>query len=144
MLSVHFNAADLERFGAFPREFRLAVRKGAWNFVARAASYLKDHTPAATGNLRNSIMPSTNPNGGTVLIGANYAGLVHEGRPAGAVSASAIKDWAKVKGLPDGAWMAIARSIEKYGTKGQPWVRDFMRSSELQTMLKKSMDDALE
>jgi hypothetical protein len=144
MLSANANADDLARLAAFPLEFRLAVRRGAWSFVARAASYLKDHAPAATGNLRNSIMPSTNTNGGTVSISANYSGLVHEGRPAGSVNASAIKDWAKAKGLPDGAWIAIARSIEKRGTKGQPWVRDFIRSTDLQNMLKKSIGDALE
>lgn len=143
MLSTQANSNDLGRLAAFPVEFKLAVRKGAWSFVGRAASYLRDKAPSATGNLRNSTMPSTTPDGGEVLISTNYAGLVHEGRPAGPVSASAIKDWAKVKGLPDGAWVAIARSIEKRGTKGQPWVRDFIRSSELQSMLKKSMGDAL-
>lgn len=104
--------------------------------LARAAVKVKQGAPQATSQMTNATRHQMlDELTGEIVIGTNYAGYVHNGRKPGGVDLAAIEDWAKVKGLPDGAAYPIARKIAKDGVKGEPWVADYVEGAEFRKMV---------
>lgn len=104
--------------------------------LARAAVRVKHSAPQATSQMTNAIRHAmTSETTGEIVVGTNYAGYVHNGRDPGGVDLAAIQDWAKVKGLPDGAAYPIAQSIARNGVEPQPWITDYTESSDFRNMV---------
>lgn len=140
MIHVQVSAADLaelmERLGGLPNAFLQDV-------VARTIPELQERAPKATSNLTRSVRPRVVDGEGEILFDTNYAGFVHDGRPAGDVSFDEIADWVKVKGLPESAAFPIAQSIRRKGTKPNPWVSDFVQSVDMRNVVQAAFVGAL-
>ena len=119
------------------------------NVIARAASAAKPLAPVATGQLASSGRSRMVGDGdGEIIFDTNYAGFGHEGTDpitsgSGGDFLLAIQDWVKVKGLPTEAAFPIARSIARDGVKPNPWLKDYLESSEFERMAEQLADREL-
>lgn len=104
--------------------------------LARAAVPIKHNAPDVTSRMttamRHRMLDELT---GEIVVDTNYAGFVHNGRMPGKVDPEAIEDWAKVKGLPEGAAYPIARKIAREGTEGEPWISDYIEGAEFRSMV---------
>lgn len=103
-------------------ELRVAFTRSAILVESEA----KKLAPVDRGRLRAGITHAVDssqfPTWAEVGTNASYAKAVHEGRRPGIMPpVKAIEGWAKRKGLS--AW-AVAKSIEKHGTKPNPFLAD--------------------
>lgn len=141
MIELRVNQSGLDeliaRLGWLPNEFLQDV-------VHRSVPELQELTPKATSNLARSARPRVWDKKGEVLFDTNYAGFVHDGRPAGGdVSFEEIEDWVSAKGLPASAAWPIAQSIRRRGTRPNPWINDFVNSVALRDVMQASINSAV-
>lgn len=125
--------AALEQLRGVPNQFVERV-------LARAASATRALAPVASGQLASSGRHRmTGPNTGELIYDTNYSTFSHFGTEPiragnGGEFLNAIKDWARVKGLPEAAAFPIARSIAKKGVTPNPWLQDYLESDKFQRM----------
>lgn len=79
----------------------------------------RGEAPHDTGNLQRQIGFEFQPFKISVTPNANYSAPVHEGSRPHMPPVEALKSWAKKRGI--NPW-ALARSMEKKGTKANPFV----------------------
>ena len=109
---------DLQKAGAYgEQQLKTALRRGA--IIIQRAERIE--APRDTSNMANRIdVSETGPLEVTISPRANYSETVHKGRRPGApVSAKSLEGWARRKGLNP---YAVAKSIERKGTKANPFV----------------------
>lgn len=141
MIGLVIDEAQLQQLiknlGLLPNEFLQDV-------VQRSVPGLQEAAPKATSNLARSARPRVWDGQGEVLFDTNYAGFVHDGRPAGGdVDFAEIEDWVKLKGLPEEAAFPIAQSIKRKGTKPNPWINDFVGSVAMREVIQQSLVGAM-
>ena len=78
----------------------------------------------ATGNLRRGWVKEFTPFYGRLSNTTSYASDVEYGTPPHYVSPAELEPWVKKKGLPPWLAKVISRSIEKKGTKANPFFSD--------------------
>lgn len=122
------------------KELRRAFTLSSLRVRDRAQRY----APVDQGHLRRSIAnrvdPSLYPSYAEVGTNLEYAKAVHEGRPPGKMPpVKALEAWAKKRGL--NAW-AVAKSIEKKGTKPNPFLANALQDSAKE--ITGEFEDALE
>jgi len=133
------------------RDVTLALDSGA-RTMARES---KIRSPKAFTGLANSIQSrKLGPMRFEVIAGKNYALGVHEGqKPGHRPAIEAIQKWIKVKGITphnplynirDLAWF-IASSIERKGTKAQPFMREAAeaKKGEIENVIAAGIESAL-
>jgi len=91
-----------------------------------ASGFLKDHIDY---NLIGFKLSFTMP---------EYAKYVEYGTPPHFPPVEEIREWCKTVGVPEDAAWAIAKAIEKRGTRPQPFIRPFF-NNKLLSILKKNL-----
>lgn len=129
MFNVRVDQSDLRQLEQQPARLRRGFRAITAGIAARAAVELRHDAPKASSNMANSIRHFSTDTGAEVLVAANYAVFAHDGRASGGVDPFALADWARSKGKTAQDGFAIARNIQRHGTKAKPFVKDFVESS---------------
>ncbi len=115
-IEAEINSEDMQKLAEQgQRAIALAMKYTAeevWANVAREA-------PTDHGRLAGSFQAEpVDDFSWRVYSNVSYALAVHDGRPPGDVSFSAIAQWANRKGLPPGP---VFWTIREYGTEGNPY-----------------------
>lgn len=114
-----------------------ALREAAFEIASRAVADLQaSDLPRWTNTLANSIVAVRTATGAKVLVRANYARWVHDGRKPGRLpNLDNLRDWAEDHGiLGERRLRAVAFAIKKRGIKPQPFLRDYANSDDFKLM----------
>lgn len=141
-VSVEIRGLDelTKRIEKFPAISEKHVNKAINRSLIRVLGEAKREAPfGVSGGLRDRWDVIVGRFTGVLRSGVGYAKGVEEGTPPHKVSASAIAPWAIKKGL--NPW-AVAKSIEKKGTKANPFLQRAVNHEE--GNINKEFGDALE
>lgn len=105
---------------------------------------MQSHVKVATGNLQRNIDWNVTEEGNNVILTFSmpfYAKYVEYGLPPmggegvnttraymSRKFVEAIKEWCKIKGIPEEAAYPIAKSISEHGTRPQPFIRPYINN----------------
>lgn len=114
------------------------ARDAAFEIASHAVADLQgdDALPRWTNTLANSIVAVRTSKGAAVLLRANYARWVHDGRKPGRLpNLDNLRDWAGDHGI-DGErrLRALAFAIKKRGIKPKPFLREYAQSPRFRLM----------
>ena len=82
---------------------------------------VRQRAPHAFGTLQRSVLPEVRYPQAEVSVQESYGRGVEEGVGPHRPPADAIERWIKKKGIPSKALWPIIKTIEKRGTKAQPY-----------------------
>lgn len=91
------------------------------NSTAHAQGEIRQRAPHAFGTLQRSVLAEVNYPEGQVEAQESYASDVEHGTGPHTPPSDAIERWIKKKGLPSNSLWAIIKTIEKKGTRAQPF-----------------------
>lgn len=119
--------------------------------VANLKSVLQRKNKRATGTLIDSIVPQIivqQDQSRLEILMADYATFVDQGRRPGGklVPLNSIKEWARIKGIPQSAAYGIAKNIQKFGIPATNFVREGLSLSqqEIQNILGEGYTEEIE
>lgn len=108
------------------KDIDILINKFGSEVIEAMKKELQTNGDVATGQLLNSLKVEISSDIKQTIIkflSVDYANYVEFGRKAGTYPPiSKIKEWTKVKGLPEGAAFPIARKIYKFGIKPKPFI----------------------
>lgn len=137
------------RLQAAPGLLRQALMQAAMGIARRSAADLGDSpdVPKWTGNLSDGMRAIPTGYGAMMLVEAQYARWVHDGRAPGTFpNVDNLADWAKDHGMPGAEW-AIARNIARRGIRAKPFLLQYVSSLQFSAMarqvLRNEVDHAL-
>jgi len=111
---------DIKKINEFIKKFGETV-------VNEQKKQLSKTDSIATGKLINSVnyrFTSTIQKIVIDFVSVDYGKYVDEGRKPGSFPPiSKIKEWCRVKGLPENAAINISKKIYKFGIKPKPWIK---------------------
>lgn len=133
-MKININVDELNRLAdnvnLASNELKPEVEKALEQAGSAVRSEARGLVPVDTGELKKSIsvmVKDANPMSVEVGPDVNYGADVEFGTKPHAVSAGALSGWAKRKGLNP---YAVAKSIEKKGTKAQPYLIPGLKNAE--------------
>lgn len=91
------------------------------NSTTHVQQQVRQRAPHAFGTLQRSVLPEVRYPVGEVTVQESYGRDVEEGTGPHTPPSDAIERWAKKKGLPSSALWPIIKTIQKRGTKAQPF-----------------------
>lgn len=91
------------------------------NSTTHAQGEIRSRAPHAFGTLQRSVLAEVNYPEGQVEAQESYAPDVEYGTTGHTPPADAIERWIKKKGIPSKALWPIIKTIEKRGTRAQPF-----------------------
>ncbi len=100
------------------------------NSTEHAKQEIRQRAPHAFGTLQRSVLPEVRYPEGQVEAQESYASDVEYGTGPHTPPHEAIERWAAKKGLPKGISWAIVKTIEKKGTRAQPFFKPGWEASQ--------------
>lgn len=137
------NQSGLDQLIGLPSRLKTAMQAAAIGIAQRAASDLRasDAVPKWTGNLTDGMRAIPTETGAMVLVEAEYAQWVHEGRSPGTFpNIDNLADWARDHGMKGAEW-AIATKLAQRGIAAKPFLRDYANSMAFESMAKRVLTD---
>ena len=112
------------------------------NSASHTQQQMRQRAPHAFGTLQRSILPEVNYPEAEVAANVEYAAAVETGTQPHRPPHDAIQRWAAKKGLPKGVSFAIVKSIQKKGTRPQPFFLPGWEASQeyIESQFTKVMD----
>lgn len=138
-VSITLTGNALARFGEMPGLLRDALMKAALGIAVRGAADLRDGdtVPRWTNNLADGMRGYPTATGASLLVPAEYARYVHDGRQPGKMpNIDNLADWATVHGMAGAEW-AIAKKIAAKGIKKKPFLENYVSSMAFEAMAKR-------
>lgn len=130
---------DFKRVGG---DSRPIVTAALTNSTNRTQQNIRRRAPHAFGTLQRSVLPEVRYPVGEVAVNEKYGAAVETGTGPHTPPHAAIERWAKKKGLPKGVSYAIVKTIQKKGTKAQPFFKPGWEES--QDYIKSQFDKVLD
>jgi hypothetical protein len=118
---------DIARAG---RDSTQLVTAALANSTEYGKQQIRSRAPHAFGTLQRSILGEVKYPVGEIVVQEPYGRDVEEGTKPHTPPHEAIERWAKKKGLPKGVSWAIVKTIEKRGTRAQPFFNPGWEASE--------------
>lgn len=119
---------EIEGLDELVRDFKEAggdarplVTAALTNSANRTQQNIRTRAPHAFGTLQRSVLPEINYPQAEVAVNESYGKAVEEGTRPHRPPEAAIARWTKKKGIPGSAIWPIIKTIEKRGTKAQPF-----------------------
>ena len=112
------------------------------NATTHVQQEVRSRAPHAFGTLQRSVLPEVRYPVGEVSVQESYGRDVEEGTGPHTPPADAIERWVKKKGLPGSALWPIIKTIEKRGTRAQPFFKPGWEKS--QTYIEEQFDKVTE
>lgn len=100
------------------------------NSSTHAQSEIRSRAPHATGTLQRSVLAEVRYPEAEVSVQESYGSDVEHGTGPHTPPSDAIERWIKKKGLPGSALWPIIKTIEKKGTKAQPFFKPGWEASQ--------------
>ena len=100
------------------------------NSTTHVQQEVRQRAPHAFGTLQRSVLPEVRYPVGEVSVQESYGRDVEEGTGPHTPPSDAIERWIKKKGLPNSALWPIIKTIEKRGTKAQPFFKPGWEASQ--------------
>ncbi len=112
------------------------------NSTEHGKQEIRSRAPHAFGTLQRSVLAEVKYPVGEISVQESYAEDVEHGTGPHTPPHDAIERWAKKKGLPKRVSWAIVKTIEKRGTKAQPYFKPGWEASQdyIQMQFEKVMD----
>jgi HK97 gp10 family phage protein len=109
----------------FPEALYEANQATANEIFDQARYYIKQSDAYASGELYDSIVIEVSARGLAIWVGStsHYAPFVEFGTRPHFPPLDAIRNWCRVKGIPESAAFPIAKKIAEHGTAAQPFMR---------------------
>lgn len=102
------------------------IKKFGLDVVQSQKRELQNKQSFATGRLLNSVNYRFRASLEKIIVefvSLDYGKFVDEGRKPGSYPPiSKLKEWCRVKGLPEKSAFPIAKNIYKFGIKPKPWI----------------------
>ena len=99
------------------------VKAALVNSTEHVKQQVRQRAPHAFGTLQRSVLPEVRYPVGEVSVQESYGIDVEEGTGPHTVPHDAIERWTKKKGIPGSAIWPIIKTIERRGTKAQPFFK---------------------
>jgi len=100
------------------------------NSSTHAQSEIRSRAPHAFGTLQRSVLAEVQYPTAEVSVQEAYGADVEHGTGPHTPPSDAIERWMKKKGIPGGALWPIIKTIEKRGTKAQPFFKPGWEASQ--------------
>ena len=100
------------------------------NSTTHVQQEVRQRAPHAFGTLQRPVLPEVRYPVGEVSVQESYGRDVEEGTGPHTPPSDAIERWIKKKGLPNSALWPIIKTIEKRGTKAQPFFKPGWEASQ--------------
>ncbi|MFA5999211.1 MAG: hypothetical protein WC747_04300 [Candidatus Babeliales bacterium] len=100
------------------------------NSTTHVQQEVRSRAPHAFGTLQRSVLPEVRYPVGEVSVQESYGRDVEEGTGPHTPPSDAIERWVKKKGLPGSALWPIIKTIEKRGTRAQPFFKPGWEASQ--------------
>ena len=100
------------------------------NSTTHAQGEIRSRAPHAFGTLQRSVLAEVRYPTGEVSVQESYGKDVEEGTGPHTPPSDAIERWIKKKGIPSNALWPIIKTIEKRGTKAQPFFKPGWEASQ--------------
>jgi hypothetical protein len=100
------------------------------NSTTHVQQEVRSRAPHAFGTLQRSVLPEVRYPVGEVSVQEAYGRDVEEGTGPHTPPSDAIERWVKKKGLPGSALWPIIKTIEKRGTRAQPFFKPGWEASQ--------------
>lgn len=100
------------------------------NATTHVQQEVRSRAPHAFGTLQRSVLPEVRYPVGEVSVQESYGRDVEEGTGPHTPPSDAIERWIKKKGIPGSALWPIIKTIEKRGTKAQPFFKPGWEASQ--------------
>ena len=100
------------------------------NSTAHAQSEIRERAPHAFGTLQRSVLAEVNYPEGRVEAQESYAPDVEYGTGPHTPPSDSTERWIKKKGIPSKALWPIIKTIERRGTKAQPFFKPGWEASQ--------------
>lgn len=115
------------------------------NSTEHTKQNIRENAPHAFGTLQRSVLAEVRYPVGEVSVQEKYGKDVEEGTGPHRPPAEAIERWISKKGIPGSALWPIIKTIEKRGTKAQPFFKPGWEKSQgyIEDQFDKVMDRLL-
>lgn len=112
------------------------------NSTEHGKQEIRSRAPHAFGTLQRSVLPEVKYPVGEISVQESYGRDVEEGTGPHRPPHDAIERWTKKKGIPGSAIWPIIKTIEKKGTKAQPFFKPGWEASQgyIQDQFEKVLD----
>ena len=100
------------------------------NATTHVQQEVRSRAPHAFGTLQRSVLPEVRYPVGEISVQEAYGRDVEEGTGPHTPPSDAIERWVKKKGLPGSALWPIIKTIEKRGTRAQPFFKPGWEASQ--------------
>ena len=91
------------------------------NSVTHGQQEIRQRAPHAFGTLQRSVLTEVRYPEGEITVQESYGRDVEEGTGPHTPPSDAIERWIKKKGIPSNALWPIIKTIQKKGTRAQPY-----------------------
>lgn len=118
---------DIKRAGG---DAEPLVTAALTNSTTHAQTEIRSRAPHAFGTLQRSVLAEVRFPVGEVTVQESYGSDVEHGTGPHTPPHDAIERWTKKKGIPGSAIWPIIKTIEKRGTKAQPFFKPGWEASQ--------------